>query len=515
MVTGRYMHLIFLKTVTLGDRLRDKFSLAMDHFQLKLQDADLMKKRVVYPRLIESRDSDSELTLFINDEITLSLQPVDIFPDEFLLQYHEGGTPVKEYIKGADLRKMVYDDKDQRAAVSLDRDNGLRVEGIILDSLRIRPTLPLKESNTASIAHELFEVEEPFPNTRDDFFAVPEQQLVQLNTQRNSHGGLPNEVHPELFLLVDTTKHKTLTKKVKVAAYAAVTVAAANIRYSTMTNPTVRLRLCSVEIMSKKLKNKLYHFLLSIKTKYLDANATIYELVEEVKNDKYKNFDIVILLTEQALAIQVGNTMDTSLEGVAFTGSACTKSRVGIVEDTGFTLHGLTAFAHEVGHILGCPHDGSPAPRNLPKAPGSETCSNSQGFVMSSTMSVGNHNKNIYRLSSCCQANIRHVLTLDLFKCLLQDTHMVKEETKLPGYFISANDTCKERLKKRGDDGYHNEADQDNLLQHCILACATPPDEKGTYWVANATAPDGTPCSDKQSKQEKVRVCKAEECVSV
>ncbi|KAG0429516.1 hypothetical protein HPB47_023564, partial [Ixodes persulcatus] len=87
----------------------------------------LMKKKLVYPRLIESRGADSELTLFINDEITLSLQPADIFPDEFLLQYHEGDTPVKEYIKGADLRKMVYDDKDQRAAVSLDRDNGLRV----------------------------------------------------------------------------------------------------------------------------------------------------------------------------------------------------------------------------------------------------------------------------------------------------------------------------------------------------------------------------------------------------
>uniref|UniRef100_A0A0K8RCX4 Putative metalloprotease n=1 Tax=Ixodes ricinus TaxID=34613 RepID=A0A0K8RCX4_IXORI len=88
-----------------------------------LDASQLAKAKIVYPRLIQTRNSDSELTLFINDDITLSLQPADIFPDEFLLQYEEGETPVKEYIKGADLRNMVFYDKDQGAAVSLEQDD--------------------------------------------------------------------------------------------------------------------------------------------------------------------------------------------------------------------------------------------------------------------------------------------------------------------------------------------------------------------------------------------------------
>ncbi|CAN7977740.1 unnamed protein product, partial [Ixodes persulcatus] len=87
----------------------------------------LGETRLVYPRLIEARSSGNQLTLFINEKITLSLQPVNIFPDKFLLQFNDGEISVNQYIRGAELRKLVYHDKDQRAVVSLKKDNGLHV----------------------------------------------------------------------------------------------------------------------------------------------------------------------------------------------------------------------------------------------------------------------------------------------------------------------------------------------------------------------------------------------------
>uniref|UniRef100_V5H2G9 Putative secreted protein n=1 Tax=Ixodes ricinus TaxID=34613 RepID=V5H2G9_IXORI len=70
-----------------------------------LDASHLTKAKIVYPRLIETRNSDSELTLFINDDITLSLQPADIFPDEFLLQYQEGETPGQGIYQGSGPQK--------------------------------------------------------------------------------------------------------------------------------------------------------------------------------------------------------------------------------------------------------------------------------------------------------------------------------------------------------------------------------------------------------------------------
>ncbi|CAN7939188.1 unnamed protein product, partial [Ixodes hexagonus] len=83
------------------------------------------KTRIVYPRVIESRSTGNQLRVLVTEGITLSLEPADIFPDKFLLQYHVGETPVNKYIKGAELRTMVYHDKDQNSAVSIDKEHGM------------------------------------------------------------------------------------------------------------------------------------------------------------------------------------------------------------------------------------------------------------------------------------------------------------------------------------------------------------------------------------------------------
>ncbi|CAN7993295.1 unnamed protein product, partial [Ixodes pacificus] len=119
----------------------------------------LGKRRIVYPRLLEARSSSNYLTLFISEEITLNLERADIFPEMFVLQYTEGEEEVNEYIKGADLNDLVYHDTDQMSAVSIERDDGFYVNGIIQNTYRITPMYHMEQLETGIFAHELVKLE--------------------------------------------------------------------------------------------------------------------------------------------------------------------------------------------------------------------------------------------------------------------------------------------------------------------------------------------------------------------
>ncbi|XP_040074534.1 uncharacterized protein LOC120846733 [Ixodes scapularis] len=413
-------------------------SFVWTYFIAVLDGASFGRRRLVYPHVIEARSDGDQLTLFIDEDTTLSLQPADVFSKSFLLQYEEGGTPVKQYMNGMELNKMVYHDMDQRAAVSLERDNGLRVRGIIRDSLRIRPVGISGRSSAGRIPHEIFEDEEHFSNTRSDYFAVKPLQPAQLIKERNIE--VPDTVRPEILMMVGSDNHKKQKKPLTAALYFGVLMACVNIRYASMTSPNLKVKLCSVQIMSKGLTKKLYKFIELSGTSYLDASVTLSNLKEEVKQTSYESYDAVFLSTNKKLATIEDGTLDTTLQGMAYHGTICKAGKVAIVEDEGLTLHGVHSSAHELGHLE------------------------------------------------------------REFECLRIEEHETNLDTKrLPGSFTTPNEICeKELLAHNHAGGFHQ--DEENMLQRCILYCKTPYDENGVSWNLNVTADEGTPCSKKPPK---------------
>ncbi|XP_042149562.1 uncharacterized protein LOC121837810 [Ixodes scapularis] len=413
-------------------------SIVWTYFMAVLDSASFGRRRLVYPHVIEARSDGDQLTLFIDEDTTLSLQPADVFSKSFLLQYEEGGTPVKQYMNGMELNKMVYHDTDQRAAVSLERDNGLRVHGIIRDSLRIRPISITGRSSAERIPHEIFEDEEHFSNTRGDYFAVTPLQPAQLIKERDIQ--VPDLVRPEILMMVDTDNHRKRKKPLTAALYFGVLMAGVNIRYASMTSPNLKVKLCSVQIMSKGLKKKLYELIEYDGTSYLDASATLFNLKEEIQETSYESYDAVLLSTNTQLATIKDGILNTAVEGYAYLGTICQAERVGIVEDDGFTRKGVHRIAHELGHLE------------------------------------------------------------DDFECLRIEKHEENLDTKrLPGSFTTPNETCEKKFRARNRAGGFHE-DKENMLQRCILYCKTPPDENGASWNLNVTADEGTPCSKKPPK---------------
>ncbi|XP_042149222.1 venom metalloproteinase antarease TserMP_A-like [Ixodes scapularis] len=110
----------------------------------------------------------------------------------------------------------------------------------------------------------------------------------------------------------------------------------------------------------------------------------------------------------QDLALKYRSHVEVVTTGVAYAAGVCLSTKVGLLEDDGLFHTGVHTAAHELAHLLGCPHDGDPAPPALPNSPGAESCSGSDGFLMSSDL-TGTTNKNQYHLSPCCQDVIRYV----------------------------------------------------------------------------------------------------------
>uniref|UniRef100_A0A6P7HCA3 Venom metalloproteinase 3-like n=1 Tax=Diabrotica virgifera virgifera TaxID=50390 RepID=A0A6P7HCA3_DIAVI len=99
------------------------------------------------------------------------------------------------------------------------------------------------------------------------------------------------------------------------------------------------------------------------------------------------------------------------LSGFAYVGGACVVNKrlekvnsVAIIEDTG-GFSGIIVAAHEVGHLLGAVHDGSPPPSYL-GGPGAEKCQWTDGFIMSDLR----HTERGFRWSSCSIASFHHFL---------------------------------------------------------------------------------------------------------
>ena len=97
--------------------------------------------------------------------------------------------------------------------------------------------------------------------------------------------------------------------------------------------------------------------------------------------------------------------------GFAYVGGACVVNKrlekvnsVAIVEDTG-GFSGIIVVAHELGHLLGAVHDGSPPPSYL-GGPGARKCRWEDGFIMSDLR----HTSKGFRWSHCTIKQFHHFL---------------------------------------------------------------------------------------------------------
>ncbi|KAH9637365.1 hypothetical protein HF086_011978 [Spodoptera exigua] len=176
----------------------------------------------------------------------------------------------------------------------------------------------------------------------------------------------------------------------------------------------------------------------------------------------------------------------------AYVGGACVVNKrlekvnsVAIIEDTG-GFSGIIVAAHEVGHLLGAVHDGSPPPSYL-GGPGAEKCRWEDGYIMSDLR----HTEKGFRWSPCSVQSFHH---------FLKSPYDFKDFTTRPTVTASTTTTRKGFYKKEDFDGFFRRSTTKSPYQDKSIK---PLFKIGTYY-SQAKSSDNSIRPDANSQQVQI-----------
>ncbi|XP_040073061.1 venom metalloproteinase antarease-like TtrivMP_A [Ixodes scapularis] len=454
---------------------------------------------IVYPRMLESRSATGERMLKINDGLTLTLQKSKVFADDFLFSTTENNEPIDYYVRAEDAERDIYHDPSHMASVKVTDDDGVEVEGILGERLRVKP-LPLAARNSEGLkAHRLFEID--VPEAREHMphdYGSPNKtkNIVESRAGATTYEmyEIPMKIYPEVHVVADSEFSKGFKYIVAdVISYFAVLVNAANLRYKSLVFPEVQLRISGIT-MNKSPQDEPYIVNVPKHSQYRNIlfKETLDKFNQYMKTKSvYKTSDIVFLVTAKNMSEWVGTQLQSWTGGYAYVGTACSDWKVGMCEDRPTSFYGAYVFSHELAHNLGCNHDGDEAGTWVKGHIGSSDCPWEDGYLMSYKMK----DERQYAFSYCCQREIRNLYNRPEFRCLRERNpkKRIPKSSYLPGGKTSLDNYCKRvymyELDVRANLTYGTKGVLD-----CKVQCLT----RHSWWKLGVV--DGTPCSNDGKK---------------
>ncbi|XP_064487908.1 A disintegrin and metalloproteinase with thrombospondin motifs like [Ornithodoros turicata] len=237
----------------------------------------------------------------------------------------------------------------------------------------------------------------------------------------------------------------------------------------------------------------------------MDSYDSLFNLAgyAVARKDAFSSYDLVVLVTGRDLvSVYSDGRFSSGTAGRAFVGKVCDERyKVGAVEDLPPTYDGVHTFVHEVGHLMGCVHDGARADSSITNHPGAENCPGAEKFIMSTSVAFNSQDK----FSYCCGQQIHVVYHLEATACLKRETtSSIINSTQLPGdLLLNADQYCKYEHPEYNKTA-KNMPNLGNLSQ-CVIACELI---QGNLRMHLHKSPDGIPCEDGTGK-----VCINKECV--
>uniref|UniRef100_G3MRQ7 Peptidase M12B domain-containing protein n=1 Tax=Amblyomma maculatum TaxID=34609 RepID=G3MRQ7_AMBMU len=460
-------------------------------------------KAIVHPELFKGRTDEDTAVLKINEDITLNLEQGNDLHEEFFLRTYRQGVPQHRYYNIEALQEDLYHDKRRLAAVFITEEEGtLKVEGVVGPDLKIKPVVGAERSEEGHIPHLLESIEE---SDRDRFYGkMPETTPLQVSPRNRGFDETKYKVPyvtPEIFVVVDSYFHAGFNTTAEMMKYLLTTFRVVNLRYLGVKDPKVQLIFRGVEVSTRRQDDEYYAYLSY--TAQIDGLKSLYNIVKyvEKKNETYWKYDMVYFLTGLDMVAVEGSRREKSLAGFAFVASACTKSREQLGEDTPYSFRGIRIMAHEVGHTLGCPHDGTYIEGHIKSfRPDSTRCPWENGNIMSYI----EEDERSMKFSWCCDYQISQMTWSFDASCLHHNNSkttkfMLKKWTtkyRLPGDKLSLNMQCRMTYPTLYNTYYLERYG----IRRCMAECFVPGHQ---FHASNSHWPmlliDGTEC-DKKNK---------------
>nr|XP_037273475.1 uncharacterized protein LOC119165398 [Rhipicephalus microplus] len=322
-------------------------------------------------------------------------------------------------------------------------------EGMINARMRIVPLQTHERSEDGRMAHILIEIPDDVSNYNEDYDFTTSKHTLSLTHALNKNETMhvtersADIVYPELFVVVDSAFAAVFNSTADIIKYVSVSVNAMNLKYLGITDPKVKHRLVGLEVTTTGLGYG-------------------------------KNY-------------QVSNRN----AGFAYVRTVCSVHKVGIGEDSPPTFKGVHVMSHEIGHIMGCLHDGEHSPFVNDPIPGSESCPFADGYLMSYLRK----NKNTYKFSACSITQMRETARSQAASCLHEENFVnttLKKYPYLPGQLLTRTRQCQNAFPTLKNIQFL----QKYGVKDCTIRCGIPseaPDSE--HRVLHLS--DGTKCARK------------------
>ncbi|CAO1381348.1 unnamed protein product [Diamesa tonsa] len=416
-----------------------------------------------------------------------------------------------EEVSVADDIGDIFQDQENMAAILMRKhlqSGDLLMEGSIGHQLIIRPVpLDVSKADDGSVHHVVYkrettpEMEEGLsdfaymePDRMQKRYRRSAEEVFAEQTEANSRNkrAIPHVIYPEILVIVDYDGYRLHGgDNIQIKRYFVSFWNGVDLRYRLLKGPKIRISIAGI-IISRGRDATPYLERNRVGRDAIDSAAALTDMGKYLfRERRLPVYDIAVAITKLDMCRRqyANDACNRGTAGFAYVGGACVVNKrlekvnsVAIIEDTG-GFSGIIVAAHEVGHLLGAVHDGSPPPSYL-GGPGAEKCRWEDGYIMSDLR----HTERGFRWSPCSVQSFHHFLNGDTASCLHNAPH--EDEAlgrQLPGTLLSLDAQCR---RDRGTSACFK--DERVCAQ---LFCF---DAASGYCVAYRPAAEGSPCGDGQ-----------------
>jgi len=336
-------------------------------------------------------------------------------------------------------------------------------------------------------------------------YEVMEKEETTEDKQKKTHSRskrqAPFMIFPEILVIVDYDGYRLHGEdNIAIKRYVISFWNGVDLRYKLLKAPSVKISIAGI-IISRGRDATPYLERNRVGRDAIDAASALTDMGKYLFLERrLPVYDIAVAITKLDMCRRKTRHGDCNrgTAGFAYVGGACVVNKrlekvnsVAIVEDTG-GFSGIIVAAHELGHLLGAVHDGSPPPSYL-GGPGAVKCSWEDGYIMSDLR----HTSKGFKWSYCTVNQFHHFLNGETATCMYNSPHEEESLPRvLPGKLLSLDAQCR---KDRGTSACFKD---DRVCAQ--LFCF---DAGSGYCVSYRPAAEGSRCGDHQ-------MCLNGKCVS-